>query len=339
MEHINIKNISHLANYLNIDKTVLEKIYEDGYESVESTDFRRIYSEKKDLMFILKKYKIPKKKGGHRIVFSPISDTLINCLKILNKKISALYNPPNCVHGFIKGRSIKSNASVHLSKNYIYKVDIERYFENINSEKITTTLIELGFTDKISEIISKIVTHNNSLIQGFHTSPTIANLIFKDLDVIFSAIRNNNIEYSRYADDLYFSSNNEFDIHDFVKKNLLKFGFTLNEDKTILMKRGQNQYVTGLTVFDSEHPRIAKRIKKKIRQEIYFIKKYGYKGHIMHKLKIRKKEYNSNEEIRKRVEFEVGELHIKINGWLIFINSIEPKFSEKYSKLLYDKPI
>ncbi len=338
MEHSKLKNISHLAIYLNIDKAILEKIYKTGYESIEKPCFKSIYTEDKDLTLTLKKYKIKKRKDGFRIVYSPISDTLINCLKILNKKISTLYNPPDCVHGFIKGRSIKSNAFVHLSKNHIYKVDIERYFENITSKKIVTTLIELGFTNEISKIISKIVTHDEALIQGFHTSPTIANLIFKDLDIIFSEV-GKNITYSRYADDLYFSSDNQFDIHNFIKENLSKYGFALNENKTILMKRGQNQYVTGLTVFDSEHPRIAKRIKKKIRQEIYYIKKYGYKGHVMHKLKIRKKDYKSNEELRKKVEFEVGELHVKMNGWLIFINSVEPKFSKKYSKLLYDKRI
>jgi len=336
MEYSKIKNIGLLANYLSLDKAVLKKICQNDYESTTLTELRKSYSKNKDLTFTLKKYQILKKKGGYRIVYSPISDTLINCLKILNKKLSALYTPSISVHGFIKGRSIKSNAFVHLTKKYIYKVDIEKYFESINSEKIVDILVELGFTKEASKLISKLVTHNNILVQGFHTSPTIANLAFKDLDEIFSNIRTD-IDYSRYADDLYFSSNQEFDIYDDIKENLSKFGFILNEKKTMMMKRGQNQYVTGLTVFDSKYPRIAKRVKKRIRQEIYFINKYGYKGHVMHKLKIRKKEYNKNEKIRERVEFEIGKLHIKMNGWLIFINSIEPEFSKKYSNLLYSK--
>ena len=257
-------------------------------------------------------------------------------MKILNKNLNSLYTPPNAVHGFVKGRNIKSNASVHLTKKYIYKVDIEKYFESIDSNKVIDALIKLGFTAEVSALIAKIVTHNNILVQGFHTSPTIANLVFTDLDEIFYKIKDN-IEYTRYADDLYFSSNSEFDIHEIIAEKLLKYGFTLNEEKTELMKRGQNQYVTGLTVFDSKSPRIAKRIKRKLRQDIHYITKYGYKGHVMHKLRISKKDYKNDFKIRDTVDFEIQKIYKKINGWLLFINSIEPEFSKKQSSLLYDK--
>lgn len=103
------------------------------------------------------------------------------------------------------------------------------------------------------------------------------------------------------------------------------------------MRRGQNQYVTGLTVFDSEQPRIAKRVKRKIRQEIYFINKFGYKGHIFHILKVNEQSYENDVVVKQKVEAEILRLHTKLKGWLLFINSIEPNFSKKYSVILYSK--
>ncbi len=279
----------------------------------------------------VEKIEISKKSGGFRIVYSPISDNLTNCLKILNSKLRNIYKPSSSVHGYIKGRGIKTNASKHLGKKYLLKIDIENYFEKITKDSIIKSLNDLGFHEKISPLIAKIVTHNDILVQGFHTSPTIANIIFNELDLILSKFPN--ITYTRYADDLYFSSNEEIDIVPKVEKQLLKFGFTINKSKTKLMKRGQKQYVTGLTVFDSKQPRISKHKKKEIRQQMHYINKYGYKGHIMHEFGISNEEYLDNDEIKEKVDFKIHGLKSKIKGWLLFINSIEPDFSAKYIDL------
>lgn len=327
MKHTDITNIALLANFLSIEKTILKGICDNEYEIIESRDSE--IDNETDQIDKLKRIEILKKDGSHRIVYAPFSDTLINCLKILNKQLSSIYKPPSNVHGFVKGKSIKTNAFEHLSKNYILKVDIKNYFESITCEIIEEHLIKLKFTPEISSAIAKIGTYNNSLIQGFHTSPTIANIIFYDIDILLSKI-DSEITYSRYSDDLYFSSDKDFEIVDKIKNILSRFGFTLNRDKTIVMKRGQKQYVTGLTVFDSIQPRISKRVKRSIRQKLYYIQKFGYKGHIMHTLGITNEEYLEDENIKDKVDLQIEYLKKKMKGWLVFINSIEPNFSDKY---------
>lgn len=327
MPHQKINTIKKLSNYLNLDKEILIELSKKDYNIIESN----AYSD--DILnnvLTVRKIKISKKSGGFRYVYSPSSDQLTNCLKILNGKLKKIYSSPSCVHGYIKGRSIKTNAAEHLAKKYILKIDIENYFDEITYEDIVISLNNLGFDKDISPLIAKITTHNNVLVQGFHTSPTIANIIFYELDLILSKF--SNIKYTRYADDLYFSSDEDIHILPEIEKQLLKFGFTINNSKTKMMKRGQKQYVTGLTVFDPTQPRISKQKKRDIRQIMFFIKKYGFKGHIMHKYRISNEEYLKDAEIKEQVKEKIERLKSKVNGWLSFINSIEPKFSGKYSK-------
>ena len=326
--HKKINTLKKLSNFLNINSEILNEILENDYNILTDNSYD---NEILKSVLSVKKIEIRKKSGGIRVVYSPTSDNLTNCLKILNNKLKNIYTPPDCVHGYIKGKSIKTNAVQHLGKKYILKIDIENYFEKITKNMIVLALNELGFHDNISSLIAKITTHNDILVQGFHTSPTIANIIFHKLDLIFSKFEK--ITYTRYADDLYFSSEERIDIEPVIKKRLLEYGFTINHKKTKLMKRGQKQYVTGLTVFDSLIPRVSKHKKKEIRQDIHYIQTYGFLGHIMHKLGIKHEDYLKDKETKEKVFNAINIEKQRIKGWLLFINSIEPKFSDKYSEL------
>lgn len=328
MSYKKINTLKKLSNFLNIEIGILLELSENDYNLINKNNCSENILNN---VLSIEKIEISKKSGGFRIVHSPISDNLTNCLKVLNSKLRSIYNPPPSVHGYVKGRGIKTNASEHLGKKNILKIDIENYFEKITKESIIKSLNNLGFHHEISPLIAKIVTHNDVLVQGFHTSPTVANIIFNELDLKLSKLPN--ITYTRYADDLYFSSKDEMDIILNVEKLLLKYGFTINKSKTKLMKRGQKQYVTGLTVFDSKKPRISKKKKKEIRQLMYYINIYGYKGHIMHKLKIKHDDYLSDKATKEKVDYAIELLKRRIKGWLLFINSIEPDFSTKYIDL------
>lgn len=331
MKPSEIINIKLLSNYLKIDYDTLLRLINNDYIVKDHT-----YSDSLDNILVIKQFALSKKRGGDRIVYSANSDTLTNCLKILNNYLKSLYVPIDNVHGFVKGRSIRTNAIKHLSKNIILKLDIKLFFDSIDAEMISNSLQRLGFNVDVSNAISRIATHENKLVQGFHTSPTLANLCFRDIDIKLASI-DENISYTRYADDLYFSSNEEFDIKSQVAKILEENRFELNHEKTNIMRRGGKQYVTGLTIFDSHYPRIPKHIKRKLRQQIYYIKKYGYKGHVLHKLNIRQEEYLSDPEKKSKVDSSIDSINRKISGWILYINSIEPDFAEKCRKELYSK--
>lgn len=337
MNPIDITNNKRLANYLRTNTNQLDLLINSEYiindycsgEVLLKFDF---------IILDIDKFCIPKKDkaSGHRIIYKPMSESLINCLKILNINLNKIFNPPVSATGFIKGRGIKYNAEKHLTKKYILTIDLNVFFETITNNMVVEVLKEYGFSNDTALNISKIVTVDGKLVQGFHTSPTLSNMIFKKIDLIFENL-DDNLEYSRYADDLTFSSESEIICLPEITKIIKDYGFEINNKKTKIMKRGQNQYVTGLTVFDRQYPRIAKRIKKKLRLEVYYINKFGLRSHTLRKLNISWQAFFDDKITRKRVESMESSIHDYIYGWLVFINGIEPEFSEKCFELLRTK--
>lgn len=339
MTPLDITNDKRLSNYLRMDLKLLNTLIDNEY--IINDYCSGEVTLKFDFTILdVDRFCIPKrnKELGHRVIYKPMSESLKNCLKILNINLNGIYSPPISATGFIKGRGIKSNAEKHLKKKYILSIDINNFFETINKEMVIEVLKEYGFIEEIALKISKIVTINDKLVQGFHTSPTLANMIFKKIDLIFEKL-DENIEYSRYADDLTFSSDSEITYLSKITEIIESFGFEINNKKTKIMKRGQNQYVTGLTVFDEQYPRIPKRIKKKLRLEVYYINKYGLRNHTLKKMKVNWKDFFGDELIKKKVENMEGLVHDYIYGWLVFINGIEPVFSEKCFELMRTRKI
>ena len=96
------------------------------------------------------------------------------------------------------------------------------------------------------------------------------------------------------------------------------------------MNRGKNQYVTGLTIFDKNYPRIPKRMKKKIRLLLYYYKKHGIFSHIMHIKKISIDDVVNDLTLFFRIERQTIKLFYKIRGWIDYVNSVEPILAGKY---------
>lgn len=286
---------------------------------------------------ILHKLYIPKKNSnlGHRVVYSIKNHLFSSILKTLNTYLKEIYLPEENVHGFINNRNIKTNATQHLSKRKLMSVDIENFFETISTDMINKSFISLGFTPEISPIISQLITLNGRLAQGYHTSPTIANIVASSLDKeLLKEVCLDDIIYTRYADDLYFSSNKELPLLDSIEKIINKHGFKLNPNKTKYMPRGSKQYVTGLSVFDKNSPRIPKRIKKALRLEVYYINKWGMKSHLLKKLGYSYNDYSSNILVRHEVDTEHDKSYARIYGWIKFIMSIEYKVGKKLENQL-----
>ena len=129
-------------------------------------------------------------------------------------------------------------------------------------------------------ILTYLCTYDGHLTQGSPTSSYISNLVMRDFDEeIGNYCVNNNISYSRYSDDMTFSG--DFDVSELiikVRKMLLKLGFELNKDKISIINKSRSQNVTGLVV--NEKVQVCKKYRNKIRQEIYYIKKFGIESHL-----------------------------------------------------------
>ena len=148
-----------------------------------------------------------------------------------------------------------SCAKEHTGKKFVLKLDIKNFFPSITREMVYGAMYDDINAENIKYIVPAIemCLLDGRLPQGAPTSPAISNIVCRNLDLLLSgAIKclGFEISYTRYADDLIFSSNDDkiYRIIPIIKKLVTKFGFIVNEKKVKVLKSHQRQTVTGLVV-------------------------------------------------------------------------------------------
>lgn len=300
-------------------KVELEKVLEikQKFSLIESKrDFvdyfnfchRTLYGEKKkpinlkqltyfaDSEKCLKRYisfDVPKKSGGSRHINTPV-EGLKNILKVLNVILQCIYEPNKYANGFVLNKSIVTNAQLHIKKHYVYNIDLKDFFHSFDRNRVKMTLIKELFNfngekEKIAFLIASLCTHplliedgstKIVLPQGSPTSPTLTNILCITLDRRLNGLAKKfGADYSRYADDITFSSqHNIFENASFQRelKRIIEVDQSLiiNNKKTRLQKTGFRKEVTGLNV--NEKVNVQKRWIKQIRMWLYYWERYGY---------------------------------------------------------------
>lgn len=223
---------------------------------------------------------IPQTRRRPREVLRP-SVGLDRLLKQLLRglKLASSYTPADTVHGFVKGRDIATNAASHLDQDVVLRVDLKDFFGTIDRTMLVPRLVQFGFDGSAADAIAGVTLVDGSLPQGFSTSPYLSNLVFSDTDSEMSLIvADTSITYTRYVDDLIFSGpllSVHDDFFDSVELRLKHCGWSVNGSKTRFMRRGKSQYVTGLYVGESDGPHIPRAMKRLLRREVYYAKKFG----------------------------------------------------------------
>jgi RNA-directed DNA polymerase len=323
-----ISNTILLSSYLRTSHESLD-VFANGQKLI--IDFKKKKLPKSDeydphRSILIQRFYIPKrnKKLGFRVVYKLMRQTPRDILKVLKFNLNILYHPVGSVHGFVKKRNTLSNANCHLEAKFLLKLDVKNFFESISFNSVVEAFESLGFNSKISEELTKITTLEGKLVQGYSTSPILANLVCVRMDKEIKMVCDKEgATYTRYADDISISSNVFFERKELIEAILLRYGFELNNSKTERFRRGQNQYVTGLSISDRLHPRIPKHIKKRLRQQLHYIKLYGYHSHITYVYKLDEKD----DELE--ISDLAGKLCNSIKGWIDFMKPIEPELAEK----------
>lgn len=242
-----------------------------------------------------RQFQIKKKSGGYRQITAPRSQSFMMMLQAVNEILKAMYTPSDYAMGFTEGRSVVSNANVHIGQNYILNLDLKDFFPSVEQPRIwkRLQLKPFNFPVQIASLIAGLCSMrenrndaegNNCFVyvlpQGAPTSPIITNMICDNLDRRLAGLaRRFGLHYTRYADDITFSSmhyvyskSGEF------WKELIRIindqGFTINDNKTRLQKRGGRQEVTGIIV--SKKLNVAKKYVRDIRNILYIWEKYDY---------------------------------------------------------------
>lgn len=173
-------------------------------------------------------------------------------LKIIQNQIKdrvlSLIELPDNVHGGIKKRSNITNAKPHQGKKYILTTDLQDFYPSIKAKRVYDTFIELGFNTQCAFYITRLTTWKGELPQGAPTSTHISNIVFLKTDYKLIELCNaHNITYTRYIDDLTFSSQLDFqDVIGEILEIVLQSGLKISRRKTFY---NGSQTVTGIKIY------------------------------------------------------------------------------------------
>ena len=222
---------------------------------------------------------IPKSDGTKRKLSVP--DLILkNVQKSIADNILAYYPISKYATAYKVGSSVQRNARPHVNKSKILKLDIEGFFDNIIYSRVKNVVFrEEKFSEPIRILLTMLCYYKESLPQGAPTSPAITNIIMYDFDEKIGAFcHENGISYTRYCDDMTFSGDfDEKEIIALVKDELKNLGLFLKNRKTAVISNAKRQTVTGIVV--NKRINLTKEYKKRIRQEVYYIEKFGLEEH------------------------------------------------------------
>lgn len=278
--------------------TLLNKVKHDIYGD-DCHDFSlklvTYYCNPRRVKGAYKIFKIPKKSGGVRIISAP-KKSLKRIQECLNVVFQALYTPSQIATGFLPGKSVVDNAAKHVGMNYVFNTDIKDFFPSIDQARVwkMLQLERYGFSKEMANIVAglccmKVVTKDPDtqevitryvLPQGSPASPILTNMVCENLDRrLLGIAKRFNLNCSRYADDITFSSSHNVYAKDGeffaeLKKVIESQNFRMNEPKTRLQRRNQRQEVTGLVV--SDRINVTRQYTRDIQSILYIWKRYGY---------------------------------------------------------------
>lgn len=233
------------------------------------TPLERLFSLARDRRGNYHVFSIKKSSGDDRQIQAPNRELKLIQRKILN---TVLQQVPLNKHaeGFRKNRSILTNAIHHVNKKVVVKLDIKDFFPSIDFNRILGMYLKMGYPHQVATLLSSLATNQRKLPTGAPTSPAIANIISRKLDKRFVHLgRKTNFAYSRYADDMTISGDDENIVKmiPFFKEIIRDEGFVVNERKIRILRNGRRQTVTGVVV--NQKPNIARKEIKKLRAVLH----------------------------------------------------------------------
>lgn len=271
-----------------------------------------------------KRFYIPKKTGGKRLISAPMP-RLKNAQYWILENILNKIPLNDAAHGFISKKSIVTNALPHVKAEVVINIDLKDFFPSITYKRVKGVFRKMGYSEQVATIFGLICTEPDCdpieldgelyyaagterfLPQGAPTSPAITNIICKKLDARVKGLAAKyNFVYTRYADDLTFSASGEAVTHTKTLLGLLhriikSESLTLHPDKLRVLRNGARKEVTGIVVNDK--PAVNPKELHKFRALLYQIEKDGIGG----------KHWNNSPHLLS-----------SIKGYASFVNMVDP---------------
>lgn len=294
-------------------------IYESTEPEQRRKNFHQLERLASDSSFREQQYTrhfIPKQKDETRLLLAPsrpLKYVQKRILSLLNDAVAAsgsfevkhapLLAP--CAMAYRPGLSIRDCALPHTGAKVLLHLDLKDFFGHVEFPAVFSAIDQalcfspavgrhyLNSYDRVSyetsnhynSVLSfyfaRLCTLNGFLPQGAPTSPLLSNLVFAPLDwKIMALCQDWELTYTRYSDDLFFSGA-RVDARALIKRvrELLgPKGFLLNREKTAVLGPGFRHRITGVVV--NQKTQVSREYRREIRQEIYYIRKFGLEEHL-----------------------------------------------------------
>lgn len=225
-------------------------------------------------------FKIPKRRGGMREISAPYP-ALLECQRWINSHILSKAGSSYCAHGFVRRRSILTNARVHAGQKMMLKADIKDFFPSIGISRVIMVFRKFGYAPNVAFYLASLCCLNGVLPQGAATSPALSNIISRRLDArLYGLARKFGLRYSRYADDLTFSGDRiPARFIGYINGIIAKEGFELNEGKTRLLREKNQKIITGINVTNKQLT-VPRQFKRQLRRDVFHLATKGYFDHL-----------------------------------------------------------
>ncbi|MGX1181553.1 RNA-directed DNA polymerase [Pseudomonas sp. IAP-CY TE4608] len=283
-----LNHLSHLAGttYTFLHQTVSRENEEEAYK-----------------IFRLRKPNVGHSPDRFRYICAPCED-LLRVQRWINTHILSRVDPHEASYAYDNRHGVLDAATLHCESRWLIKLDLTDFFESILEPRVYELFKSLGYQPLVAFELARLCTrlrvrgnpdrrYKNKtppeglpytgesrighLPQGAATSPRIANLVMRSLDErLQDYATEHDLDYSRYADDLVFSSKGQFDRPTAsqhikaINDRLAEAGFWLNKAKTKIVTPGTRKIVLGLLV-DGKKPRLPKSYKKYVSDHLYYL--------------------------------------------------------------------
>jgi len=290
-------------------------------------------------------FRIHKRSSGHRLISVP-APTLMTVQRWIAKYILNSQPVHHCSFAFGPGASILKCAARHTGARWLIKLDVAGFFGSISELRVYRVFRSIGYRPLIAFELARLTTHAplesprytlsqwrakphpspigkywrgriGYLPQGAPTSPMLSNLMMRDSDAEIEALsKAMGIRYTRYSDDLTFSTSGNFDRVSArkliwrVRTILGRVGLQINNRKTNIVPPGGRKIVLGLLV-DGTQPRLTRDFRSMLRQHLYFLSKVGPAEHT-----------------KQRGFDSIWGMYRHVRGLIDFANMVEPFYAQ-----------
>lgn len=274
-----------------------------------------------------KVYQIKKRTQGFRTIAQP-AKPIKAIQRFLIDEIFSELPVHDTATAYKKGASIKENALRHSSQRFILKMDFSDFFPSIRINDVKMHLrrwLPDIWTEEEINLMARVCLWKPKtegalrLSIGAPSSPLLSNSIMFEFDCLINEYcENRGVTYTRYADDLCFSTNHSnilIEVEAKVSQILQQINYPklrVNERKTVHASMKKRRFITGIIINNEGNISLGRERKREIRAKIH------------------------NASLGKLENLEL----VKLRGLISYANDIEPEFinklEQKYGRELFE---